>query len=119
MRARGAQALRAFRVRRRRRDEELQAARFAARYDRLVSSGAGGALKRAFFMRDSIMPTRLLAFLLLLVAGVPAAAETIVIHAGRLIAEAGRPAQGPSTITIVDGRIQSVTAGIVAAPNGA
>jgi len=70
------------------------------------------------------MPTRLLAFLLLLVAGfagVPAAAEaeTIVVHAGRLIADAGRPAQGPSTITIVDGRIQSVTAGTDPAPQGA
>jgi hypothetical protein len=44
------------------------------------------------------MLTRLLAFLLLLVAGVPAAAETVIIHAGRLIADAGHPAQGPSTI---------------------
>ena len=68
------------------------------------------------------MPTRLLAFFLLLlagVAGVPASAETVVIHAGRLIVDAGRPAQGPSTITIVDGRIQSVTDGTTPAPQGA
>ena len=65
------------------------------------------------------MLTRLLALLLLLVVGVPAAAETIVIHAGRLIADAGHPAQGPSTITIVDGRIQSVVAGTAPAPAGA
>jgi imidazolonepropionase-like amidohydrolase len=65
------------------------------------------------------MLTRFLAFLLLLATGVPAAAETIVVHAGRLIAEAGHPAQGPSTIVIVDGRIQSVTAGTAPAPPGA
>src|SRR5689334_3296870 len=65
------------------------------------------------------MLKRLLAIFLLLVAGVPAAAETIVVHAGRLIADAGHPATGPSTITIVDGRIQSVTAGTQPAPAGA
>ncbi|MEA3029975.1 MAG: hypothetical protein QOG13_1300 [Sphingomonadales bacterium] len=66
------------------------------------------------------MPARLLAFLtLLLLAAVPAFAETIIVHAGRLIADASRPAQGPSTITIVDGRIQSVTPGLTPAPEGA
>jgi imidazolonepropionase-like amidohydrolase len=65
------------------------------------------------------MLTRLLAILLLLVAGVPAAAQTIIVHAGRLIVDAERPAQGPSTITIVDGRIQSVTAGTTTPPQGA
>ena len=43
----------------------------------------------------------------------------LVVHAGRLIADASRPAAGPSTITIVDGRIQSVTAGLTPAPAGA
>src|ERR1700759_31296 len=65
------------------------------------------------------MPMRLLAFLLLLIAGVPAYAETLVVHAGRLIVDADHPAQGPSTITIVDGRVQSVTAGIQPGPAGA
>ena len=65
------------------------------------------------------MLKRLLAILLLLACAMPAAAETVVIHAGRLIADAGHPAQGPSTITIVDGRIQSVTAGTTPAPQGA
>lgn len=71
------------------------------------------------------MRLRLLS-LLLLIAG-PAAAqspptprpEVTVIHAGRLIADASRPAAGPSTITIVDGRIQSVAAGLNAPPAGA
>ncbi|HEX8528241.1 amidohydrolase family protein [Allosphingosinicella sp.] len=49
----------------------------------------------------------------------PAAAETIVVHAGRLITDASRPARGPSTITIVDGRIQGIADGHVAAPAGA
>jgi len=66
------------------------------------------------------MPARLIAFFsLMLLVAAPAAAETVVIHAGRLIADASRPAQGPSTITIVDGRIRSVTAGLTPAPQGA
>lgn len=67
---------------------------------------------------------RLLAAFVLLFAA-PASAQpaapsqTIVIHAGRLIADPARPAQGPSTITIVDGRIQSVASGLQPAPAGA
>jgi imidazolonepropionase-like amidohydrolase len=79
------------------------------------------------------MIARLLATLFLLIAA-PAVAENdgaaqspglrdggpiIVVHAGRLITDASRPAQGPSTITIVDGRIQSVTAGLTPPPAGA
>jgi imidazolonepropionase-like amidohydrolase len=64
------------------------------------------------------MLARLLALLLLLIAG-PVAAETIIVHAGRLIADPSRPAAGPSTITIVDGRIESVAAGLNPAPAGA
>jgi imidazolonepropionase-like amidohydrolase len=65
------------------------------------------------------MLARYLAALLLILSGAPAAAETIVVHAGRLIADASRPAQGPSTITVVDGRITAVTAGLDPAPPGA
>ncbi|MDQ4088404.1 MAG: amidohydrolase family protein [Pseudomonadota bacterium] len=64
------------------------------------------------------MLKRLLALMLLLAAS-PAAAETLVVHAGRLIADASRPASGPSTVTVVDGRIQSVAAGHQPAPAGA
>ena len=46
-------------------------------------------------------------------------APIIVVHAGRLITDASRPAAGPSTITIVDGRIQSVAPGLNPAPAGA
>ena len=49
----------------------------------------------------------------------PVAAETVVIHAGRLIADASRPASGPSTITVTDGRITAVNEGLVAPPAGA
>jgi imidazolonepropionase-like amidohydrolase len=49
----------------------------------------------------------------------PASAETIVVHAGRLIADPSQPASGPSTITITDGRITSVAAGLTPAPAGA
>jgi imidazolonepropionase-like amidohydrolase len=48
-----------------------------------------------------------------------AAAQTLVVHAGRLIADASRPASGPSTITIVDGKISEVSAGFSPAPDGA
>jgi len=77
------------------------------------------------------MIARLLACLALLIAApaaaqqaaapaAPAAAsQTIVIHAGRLIADPARPAQGPSTIVVVGGRIQSVAPGLQPAPAGA
>jgi imidazolonepropionase-like amidohydrolase len=79
------------------------------------------------------MLARLLALLLLLVAG-PALADDgaaqspglrdggpviVVIHAGRVIADPARPALGPSTITVVDGRIQGIAAGLNPAPQGA
>jgi imidazolonepropionase-like amidohydrolase len=65
------------------------------------------------------MIARFLASLMLLFAAVPTAAQTIVVHAGRLITDASRPASGPSTITIVDGRIIAVADGLVAPPAGA
>jgi imidazolonepropionase-like amidohydrolase len=64
------------------------------------------------------MLARLFASLLLIFAA-PVAAETIVIHAGHLIADAGRPPAGQSTITVVDGRIQSVASGFTPPPAGA
>jgi imidazolonepropionase-like amidohydrolase len=64
------------------------------------------------------MFARLLLLLAALMA-TPAVAETIVIHAGHLIADAGRPAAGPSTITIVDGRIAAVAPGLQPPPTGA
>lgn len=79
------------------------------------------------------MLARLLALLLLFVAG-PALADNvgtaqspglrdggpiIVIHAGHVVTDASRPALGPSTITVVDGRIRSVTPGLTPAPQGA
>ena len=64
------------------------------------------------------MRFRLLACLSLLTAA-PASAETVVVHAGRLIADASRPAAGPSTITVTDGRIISVDSGLNPPPAGA
>ena len=65
------------------------------------------------------MIARLLAALLLGGAAVPATAETVVVHAGRLITDASQPAAGPSTVTIVDGRITAIAAGLNPAPAGA
>ncbi len=71
------------------------------------------------------MLMRLLAFVLLALAApalaqtMPATPQVTVIHAGRLIADPTRPAAGPSTITVVDGRIQSVESGLNPAPAGA
>ncbi|HEU0097568.1 MAG TPA: amidohydrolase family protein [Allosphingosinicella sp.] len=64
------------------------------------------------------MRLRIIALLSLLAAA-PAAAETVVVHAGRLIADASKPAAGPSTITITDGRITAVAAGLTPPPAGA
>ena len=68
--------------------------------------------------RVPLMLVRLSAFLLIFTAA-PAAAETIIVHAGRLIADASRAPSGPSTITIVDGRISAIAPGLVPAPAGA
>jgi len=65
------------------------------------------------------MRFRLLLALGLLSAAAPALADTVVVHAGRLISDASRPASGPSTITITDGKIVSVAEGLQPAPQGA
>ncbi|HEY5721115.1 MAG TPA: amidohydrolase family protein [Allosphingosinicella sp.] len=66
------------------------------------------------------MRFRLLLALGLLGSAAPCfAADTVVVHAGRLIADASRPASGPSTITIADGRIVSVADGLQPPPPGA
>jgi imidazolonepropionase-like amidohydrolase len=53
-----------------------------------------------------------------LLLGSPAAAETIYIHAGRLLDVPGKAPRGPSTIVVEDGRIKSVQAGHAPAPAG-
>ena len=65
------------------------------------------------------MLSRLLLVLSACLIAAPAAAETLVIHAGRLIADASKPPMGPSTITVVDGKISSITEGHSAVPAGA
>jgi imidazolonepropionase-like amidohydrolase len=50
---------------------------------------------------------------------IPAAAETIIVHAGRLMTEASQPLTGPATIAITDGRITNVAPGLTPAPAGA
>ena len=47
-----------------------------------------------------------------------AQAETIVIHAGRVITDAALPAAGPSTITVIDGKISAITSGLTPAQPG-
>lgn len=49
----------------------------------------------------------------------PAAAETIVIHAGHIVRDASGSLGGPATITVTDGRIASIADGIQPAPAGA
>ena len=48
-----------------------------------------------------------------------AQAETVVVHAGRVIADAEAAPLGPSTITVTDGRITSIASGFQPAPEGA
>src|SRR5437868_7459071 len=69
-------------------------------------------------LRGFAMLARLLALLLFAMAG-PALADTVAIHAGHVITDPARPALGPSTILVVDGRIRSVTPGLTPAPQGA
>jgi imidazolonepropionase-like amidohydrolase len=49
----------------------------------------------------------------------PASGSVTVIHAGRLLARADRPAEGPSTITVHGGRIERVERGLRPPPPGA
>jgi imidazolonepropionase-like amidohydrolase len=49
----------------------------------------------------------------------PAFAETLVIHAGKVIVDPASPTLGASTITVTDGRITAIEAGLKPAPSGA
>ncbi len=62
---------------------------------------------------------RLLLSAVLLLAAMPAAAETLVIRAGHLITDAALPARGASSIVVTDGRIVSIGAADMAVPAGA
>lgn len=46
-------------------------------------------------------------------------AKTTIIYAGRVITDADKPAQGPSTITVTDDRITAIHPGRAPAPDGA
>lgn len=48
----------------------------------------------------------------------PARAETLIVLAGRVITDASKPARGPSTITVTDGRITAVVDGLARAEPG-
>jgi imidazolonepropionase-like amidohydrolase len=71
-------------------------------------------LKR-FNMRENVMRV-FLAAMMAATALSGAQAETVIIHAGRLITDAARPATGPATITVTDGKIVSIADGYTAAP---
>lgn len=62
---------------------------------------------------------RFLAFAAACLIASPAAAEILVIHAGNLLSDPARAAAGPSTITVTDGRITAVTAGLTPPRAGA
>ena len=51
--------------------------------------------------------------------GTAAHAKTTIVYAGRVITEAGKAAQGPSTITITDDRITAIAPGRTDPPAGA
>ncbi|WP_088309400.1 metal-dependent hydrolase family protein [Novosphingobium sp. B 225] len=49
----------------------------------------------------------------------PAAAGTVVIHAGSVLRDAASEPGGPATIVVVDGKIQSISDGVLPGPAGA
>jgi len=55
----------------------------------------------------------------LLLAAVPAGAETFAIRAGRIITDAAAPPRGPGTIIVTDGRITSIQDAAAPLPAGA
>ena len=62
---------------------------------------------------------RMLVVATLLLAAVPAAAETLVIRAGHLITDAALPARGASSIVVTDGKIVAIGAADLTVPPGA
>lgn len=64
------------------------------------------------FLRTAIAATALA-----LASALPAMAETILIHAGRVLDKPGNAARGATTITITDGRIVSLENGYRNAPD--
>ena len=62
---------------------------------------------------------RLVAAATLALLGETAIAKTTVIYAGRVIADANKPALGPSTVVVTDDRITSIAPGRGEAPAGA
>lgn len=63
--------------------------------------------------------TGLVAAATLALLGGTAYAKTTVIYAARVITDAAKPAQGPSTVIVTDDRISSITSGRAEAPAGA
>tara|TARA_R110002072_G_scaffold9518_20_gene46005 strand:- start:7839 stop:9119 length:1281 start_codon:yes stop_codon:yes gene_type:complete len=64
-------------------------------------------------------PLALAAALPVALAATPALADTTVVHAGNVIADADSQPMGPATITVTDGRIVSIESGWNPAPAGA
>jgi imidazolonepropionase-like amidohydrolase len=54
-----------------------------------------------------------------MLGGVAAEAKTTLIYAARVITDPDKPALGPSTVTVTDGRIMTIEPGRAAAPAGA
>ena len=69
-------------------------------------------------MRKLAKRAAMLAAAALVLAGQAAAAETVLVHAGAVIADAGGAISGPATITVTDGRIAAVAPGHQAAAEG-
>ncbi len=64
------------------------------------------------------MTSKLLAAAAVLALAAPVAAETVAIHAGRLITDASKPARGESTLVVDKGRIVRIEDGFTT-PSGA
>jgi imidazolonepropionase-like amidohydrolase len=69
--------------------------------------------------KGAMMRNLLIGMAATLAATGTANAETIIIHAGRLISDASAAAAGPSTITVTDGKIASIEAGLKPVSDGA
>jgi imidazolonepropionase-like amidohydrolase len=68
--------------------------------------------------KGAMMRNLLIGMAAALAASGTAGAETIIIHAGQLISDASTAAAGPSTITITDGKIVSIEAGLKRVSDG-
>ncbi|MHA6332903.1 metal-dependent hydrolase family protein [Qipengyuania sp. CAU 1752] len=70
-------------------------------------------------MKNTVRSIRIAAIAVASMLAGPALADTVIIHAGSVVADADGTASGPATITVTDGKVVSIAEGFAPTPEGA